>query len=217
MKQIKIIDDKEKISCYSHFIGFIFFVVATVILVYINRDSTTKVVISLIYGLSNAFLFLSSTLYHFFKREENEISIRRKLDHMAIFFMIAGAYTPVCYFRLSGVWRIGIIIIQWVLVFGGLFFKLFYLSTHRYIYTIIYLIMGWIGVVAIRQLLLAMPYIELLFLILGGLSYTIGAIFYILKKPNLRPEFGFHEIFHFSILLGAVFHYVMIYHIFITV
>lgn len=184
-----------------------------VLLISLSRGSTSKIVLSLIYGISMIFLFLSSSLYHFFKKVENENSIWRKLDHIAIFFMIAGNYTPVSYLLLDGRWKWSIIIAQWILVLGGIFLKFFYLKIPRYLYTMIYLAMGWIGIIAIRQLFMVMNKSEILFLILGGLSYTVGAFFYIIKKPKIKNGFGFHEIFHLFVLLGAFFHYLLIYSI----
>ncbi len=214
-KEHRVIRKEETISCLSHFLGFALSLVGTGILLSMSRGDSARIFISLIYGVSMSFLFLASALYHFFKREENEDSFWRKLDHTAIFFMIAGTYTPVCYMRLMGHWRWGIILIQWVLVFGGIFFKFFYLNAPRFFSTLIYLFMGWVGVIAIRQFFVTMSKIELLFLILGGASYTIGALFYIFKWPKIRVGFGFHEIFHIFILIGAFFHYLMIYHMFI--
>jgi len=135
----------------------------------------------------------------------------RKLDHFAIFVMIAGTYTPISFIYLTGNLRWIIIIVQWSLVLAGFFFKFFYLNVPRYLYTIIYLIMGWIGIVTIKEFIIAMPKNSVIFLFAGGISYTIGAIFYIMKKPIKRLGFGFHEIFHLFILLGAFFHYLLVY------
>ena len=168
-------------------------------------------IVTIIYGISNMILFLASSLYHANKQKEDEVSIWRKLDHIAIFIMIAGTYTPIIYVYLTGYWRWSIIIIQWSLVVGGLFFKFFYLNAPRYLYTIIYLLMGWMGIVPIKKFLSTMPGSSLLLLFGGGLSYTIGAIFYIIKKPKFNIYFGFHEIFHIFILLGAVLHYLLVY------
>lgn len=145
------------------------------------------------------------------KKYDGEISIWRKLDHVAIFLMIAGTYTPICFIYLSGYWKWSIIIIEWTLVIGGLFFKFFYLNSPRYLYTTIYILMGWIGIFSITKFIKSMSNIALLFLIGGGISYTIGAIFYIFKKPQFNDNFGFHEIFHLFILLGAFFHYLLVY------
>ena len=145
------------------------------------------------------------------KQNENEISIWRKLDHIAIFFMIAGTYTPVCYVYLSGYWKWSVIIIQWALVITGLFLKFFYLKAPRYFSTIIYLLMGWIGIVAIKEFLITMPPNAVFYLFAGGISFTVGAIFYAIKKPVFGSGLGFHEIFHLFVLLGGVFHYLLVY------
>ncbi len=204
------IKKEERVSYYTHFFGFLLAIIGTVILIYISKDSRYKIIISLIYGFSVVSLFLSSSLYHAFKKREDEISFWRKLDHFAIFIMIAGTYTPVSYFYLSGYWKWIIISVQWFLVICGFFFKFYYLKAPRYVYTIIYLIMGWSGIIPIKQFLLTMPKSSVIYLILGGLSFTIGAILYMLKKPKIK-YFGFHEIFHVFILLGGFFHYLLVY------
>lgn len=201
----------EKVSFYSHLIGFIAAILGTAILLYSSKESGSKMLISVIYGASVAFLFLTSSLYHAFKKAEGEVSFLRKLDHFAIFVMIAGTYTPISYMYLPNYWKWSIIIFQWALVLGGFFFKFFYLNAPRYLYTIVYLLMGWIGIIPIRFFLMSMPSLGLLLLLAGGLSFTIGAIFYMAKRPNIKLGFGFHEIFHLFILLGAFFHYSLVY------
>ncbi len=186
-------------------------IIGTFFLLYASKGCIAKTIISTIYGISVIFLFTASSLYHAFKQNENEISFWRKMDHFAIFIMIAGTYTPICYVYLTGWWKWSIIIILWALVLGGFFFKFFYLNAPRYLYTAIYLIMGWVGIVPIKQFLMTMPKNVLFFIVLGGISYTTGAVFYILKKPQIKPGFGFHEIFHFLILLGGFCHYLAVY------
>lgn len=213
MKEIK---RDEKVSYYTHFLGFLMAILGTIILIYVSGSNNSKIIISIIYGLSVTLLFLSSSLYHAFKKKEGETSFWRKLDHFAIFIMIAGTYTPVCYFYLNTYWKWLIISVQWFLVLGGFFFKFFYLKAPRYLYTIIYLIMGWSGIIPIKQFLNTMPTISLIYLFLGGLSFTIGAVFYILKKPKIE-YFGFHEIFHILILLGGFFHYILVYNAIVAI
>lgn len=200
----------EKVSFYTHFAGVFMFFLGTIYLLF-KTSSLDLNIVTIIYGISNMILFLASSLYHANKQKEDEVSIWRKLDHIAIFIMIAGTYTPIIYVYLTGYWRWSIIIIQWSLVVGGLFFKFFYLNAPRYLYTIIYLLMGWMGIVPIKKFLSTMPGSSLLLLFGGGLSYTIGAIFYIIKRPKFNIYFGFHEIFHIFILLGAVLHYLLVY------
>nr|WP_264357610.1 hemolysin III family protein [Halothermothrix orenii] len=118
------IKKEEKISFYSHFVGFILAVLGTIYLIYITEGPSLKIV-STIYGISTMVLFLASSLYHANKKYDGETSIWRKLDHIAIFIMIAGTYTPVTFIYLSGYWKWSIIIIQWALVFGDSFLNSF--------------------------------------------------------------------------------------------
>jgi hemolysin III len=200
----------ERISFYSHLAGSFLFVPGTFLLLFLSRKAWPLMTVSAIYGLSVIFLFSASSLYHYFKKQEGEISLWRKLDHFAIFVMIAGTYTPVTYVYLTGWLRAGILIFQWSLVFAGFFFKFFYLKAPRWIYTAIYLLMGWSAIFTIKPLFAAMTPLSIFLLFAGGVSFTIGAVFYMLKKPVCSPGFGFHEIFHFFILAGGVFHYILV-------
>jgi len=206
-----LIRPQERISCYSHLAGAFAAFAGMVYLIHVAQTSAAHVAVSIVYGFSVILLFLASASYHALKQNENEISLWRKLDHSAIFFMIAGTYTPVCYIYLSGYWKWSIIILQWVLVIAGMFLKFFYLKAPRYFSTIIYLLMGWIGIVAIKEFLTAMPPVAVFYLFAGGASFTVGAIFYAIKKPAWGSGFGFHEIFHLFVLLGGVFHYLLVY------
>jgi hemolysin III len=206
-----LIRPQERISCYSHLAGVFAAIAGMVYLIYVARTSAAHIAVSIVYGFSVILLFSASASYHALKQDENEISLWRKLDHSAIFFMIAGTYTPVCYVYLSGYWKWSIIIIQWALVAAGMFLKFFYLHAPRYFSTIIYVLMGWIGIAAIKEFLAAMPPIAVFYLFAGGISYTVGAIFYAIKRPDVESGLGFHEIFHLFVLLGGTFHYLLVY------
>jgi len=202
---------EERVSFYSHFIGFVLALIGLFILIFRALDSPGRLLTAAIYGVSVMFLFLSSSLYHAFKKEDDEDSIWRKLDHFAIFVMIAGSYTPVAYIYLEGWLKWFIISIQWGLVLGGFFLKFMYFKTPRILYTAIYLLMGWVGIFAFHQLFMTMPTSSLLLMFAGGLSFTSGAVFYMIKKPIFSRNFGFHEIFHLFILAGGIFHYFMVF------
>ena len=202
----------ERISFYTHLSGVIFAIIGFVFLIKLTLGNSSLMLLSAVYSFSLIFLFSASSLYHFFKKEENEISFWRKLDHVAIFFMIAGSYTPICYLFLDGYWKIGTIIFQWVLVFLGLLFKLFFLNAPRFLNTTIYLLMGWMAIVLMPTLYFGMPINIFYLLMMGAAAYTVGAIIYGFKKPILfSGKFGFHEIFHVFILIGATLHFIMIY------
>lgn len=202
---------REKISAYSHAAAIPVMIAGTIIMIIISGENMAHRIVALIYGFSAVALFTASFLYHSKKRSENETSLWRKLDHSAIFILIAGTYTPICYIYLDGWMRWGILIAQWSLVFSGIIFKLFFINAPRFIGTIIYLAMGWIVVIPIKQLYTNMPADIMSFLVAGGLAYTFGAIIYAVKKPNPLPDYmGFHELFHFFIVAGAMFHLVMV-------
>lgn len=205
------IKKQERVSFYTHFIGIFASIAGTMILLSVTSSIQEKLV-SLIYGFSIIFLFSASSLYHALKQKENETSIWRKLDHLAIFFMIAGTYTPVTYVYLEGAWFWSIISIQWGLVLFGVFFKFCFIKAPRILYTLIYLAMGWMAIIPINKFLNGMTLEIELYLFTGAASFTIGAIIYALKKPTILPGvFGFHELFHLFILLGGILHYLMVY------
>lgn len=201
----------ERFSSYSHLLGAVLFVFGLAILAAVTWGRWGYFIVSLIYGLGAVCLFTASALYHKNKRRENSYTIWRKLDHIAIFIMIAATYTPIAYAYLGGWWFWGIMIAQWFIVVLGIFYKFFLMKAPRVLSPILYLAMGWMAVIPIRELWLAMPAFSFILLFLGGVAYSIGAIIYALKKPNPIPGmFGFHEIFHVLILVGAILHYILV-------
>jgi len=201
------ISDSEKISAYSHGAAIPVMAIGTAILLVLSSGNITAQIVSLVYGLSGIFLFSASFLYHSNKQIENDNSFWRKLDHTAIFFLIAGTYTPVCFLYLDGKMKWGILIAQWSLVLFGTVFKFIFINAPRLIGTLVYLLMGWIVLIPITTLFQTMEPIPLTLLVAGGISYTAGAVIYALKKPDPLPGFfGFHEIFHIFIAGGAILH-----------
>ncbi|MDD4924351.1 MAG: hemolysin III family protein [Dehalococcoidales bacterium] len=202
----------EKVAAYSHLAGVVAALIGLIILLFVTWGRWDYLFVSLIYGLGSTCLFGASFMYHAQKREENALNIWRKLDHVAIFIMIAGTYTPMAYVYLEGAWFWSIIGVQWACVLAGLFFKVFYMRAPRIISPILYLLMGWMAVIPMNILWHSMSVLSFCLLAGGGVAYSAGAIIYAAKKPNPFPGvFGFHEIFHFFILLGAILHYFMVY------
>jgi len=197
----------EKVAAYSHGVMIPFFVLGTIWLLILGAGHVGIQVACQLYGISGVFLFAASFLYHAHKQEENAVTFWRKLDHTAIFFLIAVTYTPLCYLYLDGAMKWSIIGTQWGLVVAGTVFKFIFLNAPRYIGTLIYLTMGWIVLVPVVSLVENMPGQALSLLFAGGVMYTIGAIIYGFKWPDPRPGmFGFHEIFHIFVSLGALLH-----------
>jgi hemolysin III len=202
---------QDVFSSYSHLAGVFFAFIGVVILICRAWPHLPLVLISAVYGCGAILMLLSSGLYHGFKKADNQSGILRKLDHISIFVMIAGTYTPLCYVYLTGGMQWGLITAQWALVIAGFFISIFWINAPRVLTTLIYLLMGWMAIIPLKQLVTGMSVHSLILLIIGGIAYSIGAICYIIKKPNPMPGFfGFHEIFHVCILVGALAHYVVI-------
>jgi hemolysin III len=203
---------QEIFNFYSHLAGMIAAVIGTVYLAMVASRSASGLVTALIYGISVVFLFSASALYHAFKKKDNELSFWRRMDRLAIFFMIAGTFTPVCYFYLDGSYRWFMIVFQWGLVGAGVISQIFFPRAPRKLYAVIYLCMGWSGLFTIKQMLAKMTVSQSVLMFSGAAAFTLGAIIYAIKKPKLLPGvFSFHELFHIMVLIGGVLHYAMIY------
>ena len=204
------INQKERFCALSHFSGAIGGLLGLILLAIMSKDQFDLLLVSFIYGLCVIFLFSASTLYHTKKKSDDEVSFWRKLDHLAIFFMIAGTYTVISYVYLDGYWKWGIILAQWILVFSGIIFKFLWLRAPRVFSTMIYLLMGWMVIIAMKELVITMNGVELAFLFLGAFFYSVGAGIYAFRKPNIFPnKVGFHGLFHIFILLGGLMHFIV--------
>jgi hemolysin III len=202
---------QELFNFYSHLAGMIAAVIGTIYLAMVASRSASGLVTALIYGISVVFLFSASSLYHAFKKKDNELSFWRRLDRLAIFFMIAGTFTPICYFYLDGAYKWSMIAFQWSLVGVGFVSQIFFPRASRKLYAVIYLFMGWSGLFTIKQMLDKMSVSQTVLLFTGAAAFTLGGIIYAIKKPKMFPGiFSFHELFHIMVLIGGVLHYAMI-------
>jgi hemolysin III len=201
---------RERVSFYTHLAGAILSTAGLIALLVITWGNWDYVIVSLsMTGMIN--LFCSSSLYHALKNHEDSQNIWRKMDHIAIYIMIAGTYTPLAYCFLEDAWRWSLLGVQWSLVVAGILFKTFFIRAPRYLSVLIYMAMGWMAMIFIGHIWSFITIGEFVLLLSGGLSYSIGAIIYGIKKPNPWPGiFGFHEIFHIFILIGAAFHFWLI-------
>ena len=163
-----------------------------------------------LYGVTLVLMFSASAAYHLIQATPRVLGVLRKLDHVAIYLLIAGTYTPVCLHYLSGFWRLGLPAIVWALALIGAAVKLVVIHAPRWVTAGLYLLMGWLSLAAAGELLSRLPAGALAWLVVGGLFFTGGAVIYILKKPDLFPgTFGFHEIWHIFVILGAFSHFVV--------
>lgn len=199
-------------SALTHYIGVLISVAGFVLLeVYaIWFGTPLHIVCFAIYGASLIALYTASTFYHIVSLPERGRQILRIIDHMMIYILIAGTYTPICLIALRGAWGWSIFGVIWACAVAGLVITLFFKNTPRRVSSIIYVVMGWIVVVAFWPLALRMPHGGILWLLGGGMFYTVGAIGYARKWPGKENKyFGFHEVFHIFVILGSICHYIM--------
>ena len=165
-------------------------------------------------------VFATSAIYHFLS-DGSQISnklekILENLDHFSIYLFIAGTYTPFLMNAVSGRWRTILLISIWVIAITGILYtflkpKLPKLLQHRFVYTTLFVLMGWTIVIRIGEIIHRLNALELFFLLAGAFSYTIGAVIYATKRPRLfEGIFGFHELWHVMVLFGFCFHYLLI-------
>ena len=202
---------REPVNSLTHWAGAVLSLAGMIVLLIVGWGTPAKVASLIIYGTSLIFLFSASATYHMVQVKDKVLVTFRKIDHAAIYFLIAGTYTPFCVNAFTGFWKWGMLIIIWSLAIIGIGVKVIFIRAPRWLNTVIYLLMGWLCVGASGQLLAALPVWVLTWLIIGGGLYTLGAIVYITKIFNFIPGvFGFHEVWHIFVLLAAAAHYIAV-------
>lgn len=205
---------REPINSLTHLGGAALSLVGMILLIYKGAAAHVGIgqMISLIaFGISMIALYTTSGIYHLVNAGENVLLVLKKLDHSMIFMLIAGTYTPILVYVLDGSLRIFMLVLIWGIAVSGVFFKVFWINAPRWLYTGIYLGMGWLSVFIITKIFTATGLTGFLLLVAGGLSYTVGAVIYGMKKPNISKVFGFHELFHCFVLAGTFLHFMMVY------
>ena len=202
---------REPVSGLMHLGTAIAAVLGLAALLWLGRSSLAKEISLLIYGLSLVLMFSASSAYHLIQSNARVVQWLRKLDHSAIYVLIAGTYTPICLHFFDGFWRWGMLGIIWGMALIGVTVKLFIIKVPRWITAGVYLMMGWLSLAAIQEMVRAVPVGALVWLFAGGLFFTVGAIIYITKKLDFVPGvFGFHEVWHIFVILGCASHYIVI-------
>jgi hemolysin III len=202
---------REPVNGLTHLIAAGVAAVGLVALLVLGWGDPVRVASLLVYGLSLVLLFIASGIYHSVNAGPLAIARLRKFDHAAIYLLIAGTYTPICLHFFTGFWQWGMVAVIWTLALIGVVVKLFVIRAPRWANAAVYLIMGWLGVLGVREIWQQMPPAAIGWLALGGALFTAGAIIYVLKRPDPRPGvFGFHEIWHIFIIFAALAHFILI-------
>ncbi|WP_199620349.1 PAQR family membrane homeostasis protein TrhA [Paenibacillus alkalitolerans] len=202
---------KEPANTITHLIPFVAGIAGLVFLILETLHDAARLTTGIIFGASVILLYGASTAYHWIRTTPGKVRMLRKLDHIAIFLLIAGTYTPVLYFGLEGWWRWSMLISVYVLSLIGILMKVWFIQIPRSISTAFYIALGWIALIPLAQIVNVFPIEAFVLMILGGVAYTVGGIIYATKIFNFVPnKFGFHEVFHIFVSVGTLLHFVMI-------
>ena len=207
---------KDPGSAITHFIGMMMAVFAsTPLLIKAARNPDKIHLISLgIFIGSMILLYAASTIYHTLDLSERTNRVLRKIDHMMIFVLIAGTYTPVCMIVLDKQVGYPLCALVWGIAIVGILVKAFWITCPKWFSSLLYIAMGWTCVLAFTQILNSLSAAAFGWLLAGGIIYTIGGVIYALKLPvfdSIHKNFGSHEIFHLFVMGGTFCHYMCIY------
>lgn len=207
---------REPGSAITHFVGMMMAVFAAVpLLVKASAGTDTKTFIAmLIFIGSMILLYGASTMYHSVNFSGHKLKFFKKMDHMMIFVLIAGSYTPICLIVLGGDQGYSLLALVWGIAVVGMLIKAFWVTCPKWFSSVIYIAMGWVCILVFGELSATLPLAAFGWLLAGGIIYTIGGIIYALKLPifnSKHKSFGSHEVFHLFVMGGSVCHFIFMY------
>lgn len=204
---------REPTSGFTHLAAALFSVIGLVWLVSLTYHNIGLMITIIIYGMSMVLLYLASTVYHLVKGPPRLIDLLVRFDLIGIHLLIAGTYTPLCYYFLDGLWRWGMLAIVWGLAIGGSLYVIFLHRRNRRSalrLTFYYVGMGCLGVIGAPKFIAMVPLEAVLLIIAGGLVYLVGTVVYALDKPNIHRYFNAHDLWHLFVMAGSAFFFVAI-------
>jgi hemolysin III len=208
---------REPVNGITHLAGAVLAVVAMVVLVGMAAvDGNVEQVFGFsVFGASMVGLYLASALYHILPLPATGVPLWRRIDHMMIYVLIAGTYTPICLVALRGAWGWAMLVLVWSLALLGIVFKVCWMHAPGWLSMSLYLLIGWVAIIAMPEVYRSLPTGATVWIVVGGLVYTMGALVLGLKRPNPVPGvFGFHELWHLFVLAGsACYFWVMVRYI----
>lgn len=208
---------REPGSAITHFIGMMLAVFASVPLLTKAglTQNRSEIAAMMVFMGSMVLLYGASAVYHSVVVPDGILKIFRKMDHMMIFVLIAGSYTPICVIVLGGRQGYTLLAAVWTIAAVGMLVKALWINCPKWFSSVIYIAMGWLCVFVFGQLLETLERAGFLWLLAGGIIYTVGGIIYALKLPifnSKHADFGSHEIFHLFVMAGSVCHFIFMYY-----
>lgn len=204
---------REPGSAITHFIACLMAAIAASPLILKAQSGIATAAVT-IFSISMILLYGASTVYHSVNVTDKLLRIFRKIDHMMIFVLIAGSYTPVCLIVLGGSIGYTLLALVWSVAIVGMLINMFWITCPKWFSSIIYIAMGWICLFVFGTLWSSLPHAAFGWLLAGGIIYTIGGVIYALKLSvfnSLHKYFGSHEIFHLFVMGGSICHFIFMY------
>ncbi|SEU05378.1 PAQR family membrane homeostasis protein TrhA [Lacrimispora sphenoides] len=207
---------KDPVSALTHFIAMILALIAAApLLIKASSDGGLHLAALTVFIISMVFLYAASTIYHTLDISPKINRLLKKLDHMMIFILIAGTYTPICLIVLGDKTGWSLLALVWGIAISGIIIKACFIMCPKWFSSCLYIAMGWVCILAFSKITATLSSAGFLWLLAGGIIYTIGGIIYALKLPLFNAKhksFGSHEIFHLFVMGGSLCHYILMYH-----
>lgn len=216
MKTVPTFSIKDPGSAITHFVAMVGAIAAaSPLLLKASREPDQLHIAALsVFMCSMILLYAASTIYHTLDISPKVNKLLRKIDHMMIFILIAGTYTPVCMIVLGDKTGWELLALVWTIAAAGILIKAFWITCPKWFSSLLYIAMGWVCVLAFTRIIHALPRAGFGWLLAGGIIYTLGGVIYALKLPlfnSRHKNFGSHEIFHLFVMGGSLCHYIMMY------
>ncbi len=203
---------REPFSGLSHLLGAVLSVAGLVVLLVWSAGEPWRTTAFSIYGASLILLYLASAVYHLLPVSPERVKKLLVWDQVAIYLLIAGTYTPLCLVSLRGAWGWSLFGVVWGIAIVGMALRIGWQKAPWWLCFALYLVMGWISLIATVPLVRLLPAAGLAWLVLGGVVYSIGAIVFATERPRLWPgRFGAHDLWHLFVLGGSACHFVLMF------
>ena len=207
---------REPGSAITHLIGMVLAILGAIPLLVkaAVQGGPESFIASSVFIISMILLYGASATYHSVNLSGEALKVFKRMDHMMIFVLIAGSYTPTCMLILPQPLGHRMLAVVWAIALLGMLFKFFWVTCPKWVSSVLYIGMGWVVIFAVKPLYEALPLPAFLWLLAGGIVYTVGGVIYALKLPlfnSLHKNFGSHEIFHLFVMGGSLCHYIFTY------
>jgi len=201
---------REPFNGLSHLAGAGLSAVGAAVLLWLSLGRPLHLAAFAVYGVTLVGLFLASTLYHSLDADTQGLRRLLMMDQVAIYLVIAGTYTPICLVSLRGAWGWSLLAVVWSIALVGVTLRVGWRAAPPWFCVALYLVLGWLCVVALEPITRALPAAAIGWLLLGGLAYTVGVVIVATRRPRLWPGlFSWHELWHVFVLAGSACHFVM--------